>query len=129
MHLALLALTLQLGLNAQAVSRPQGHVSRSVADSIRDRRAALSAQSSFERARRYSLPEGGGLAGRCDVHLGRFCWTFNDYQPTFPPEAAQISHRIIPAGFAISAGLYEANVSFIIFVQSGRTRSLEKAPR
>ena len=93
MHVALLALTLQLGVNAQAVSRPQGRVSSSAADSMRDLRAAVSAQGSFERARRYSLPEGGGLAGRCDVHLGRFCWTFNDYQPTFPPEAVQISRR------------------------------------
>ncbi|MFL5618046.1 MAG: hypothetical protein ACJ79A_06595 [Gemmatimonadaceae bacterium] len=93
MHVALLALSFQLALTAQPVSRPQGRPLPSAADSVRDLRVARSAQASFERARRYSLPEGGGLAERCDVHLGRFCWTFNQYQPEFPPEAAQISRR------------------------------------
>ena len=63
MHVALLALSFQLGLTAGAVS-PQGRLSPTPADSMRDLRDARSAQASFERARRYSLPEGGGSSGR-----------------------------------------------------------------
>jgi hypothetical protein len=92
MHVALLALAFQLGLAAQPVSPPQGRASLS-ADSVRDLRVARSAQSSFERARRYSLPEGGGSSGRCDVHLGRFCWWYDGEPPNLPPEAAQITRR------------------------------------
>ena len=93
MHVALLALTFQLGLAASPVSPPQGHVARAAADSTRDLRLARSAQSSFERARRYSLPDGGGSAGRCDVQLGRFCWWYDEQPPNLPPEAAQIARR------------------------------------
>jgi hypothetical protein len=93
MHVALLALTFQLGLAASPVSPPQGRVARAAADSTRDLRLARSAQSTFERARRYSLPEGGGSAGRCDVQLGRFCWWYDEQPPNLPPEAAQITRR------------------------------------
>jgi hypothetical protein len=74
MYVALLALTFQLGLAAQPVASPQVRASAPVADSTRDLRSARSAQASFERARRYNLPEGGGSSGRCDVQLGRYCW-------------------------------------------------------
>src|SRR5687768_1342847 len=93
MHVALLALAFQLELAARPVSPPQGRVAAVAADSLRDLRLARSAQSSFERARRYSLPEGGGSAGRCDVQLGRFCWWYDAEPPNLPPEAAQISRR------------------------------------
>src|SRR5687768_3382611 len=92
MHVALLALTFQLGLTAKPVSPPQGRTA-AVADSVRDLRLARSAQGSFERTRRYSLPEGGGSAGRCDVQLGRFCWWYDAVPPNLPPEAAQITRR------------------------------------
>ena len=93
MYVPLLALAFQLGLAAGPVSPPQGRVVAPAADSVRDLRLARSAQSSFERARRYSLPEGGGSAGRCDVQLGRFCWWYDAEPPNLPPEAAQIRRR------------------------------------
>jgi hypothetical protein len=92
MYVALLALSFQLGLTAGPVS-PQGRVSSSPADSMRDLRDARSAQGSFERARRYSLPEGGGSSGRCDVQLGRYCWWYDEVPPDIPPEASQITRR------------------------------------
>ena len=92
MHLALLALSLQLGLAPHPVGRPQGRVSPS-ADSVRDHRVARSAQASFERSRRYNLPEGGGSSGRCDVHLGRYCWWYDEVPPNLPPESEQITRR------------------------------------
>jgi hypothetical protein len=92
MHVALLALSLQLSLTAQAVA-PQGRVASSPADSMRDLRDARSAQASFERARRYSLPEGGGSSGRCDVQLGRYCWWYDAVPPDIPPEVSQITRR------------------------------------
>jgi hypothetical protein len=92
MHVALLALSFQLSLTAQAVA-PQGRVSSFPADSMRDLRVAKSAQASFERARRYSLPEGGGSSGRCDVQLGRYCWWYDEVPPDIPPEVSQITRR------------------------------------
>ena len=93
MYVALVALTFQLGLAAQPVSPPQSRVVAPAADSVRDIRLARAAQGSFERARRYSLPEGGGSSGRCDVQLGRFCWWYDGEPPNLPPEAAQITRR------------------------------------
>jgi hypothetical protein len=93
MQAALLALTFQLGLVAHPVSPPQGRVLVSAADSMRDLRVARSAQASFERARRYSLPEGGGSFGRCDVQLGRYCWWYDETPPNLPPESEQITRR------------------------------------
>jgi hypothetical protein len=92
MHVALLALSFQLSLTAQAVA-PQGRAASSPADSMRDLRDARSAQGSFERARRYSLPEGGGSSGRCDVQLGRYCWWYDEVPPEIPPEVSQITRR------------------------------------
>ena len=93
MHLALVALTFQLGLAAHPVARPQGRATRPAADSVRDLRQARSAQSAFERSRRYSLPEGGGSSGHCDVHLGRYCWWYDEVPPNLPPEAELIKRR------------------------------------
>jgi len=93
MHFALLALTFQLGLAPHPVARPQGRASRPAADSVRDLRLARSAQSAFERSRRYNLPEGGGSSGRCDVQLGRYCWWYDEVPPNLPPEAELIGRR------------------------------------
>jgi hypothetical protein len=93
MHVALLALTFQLGLATQAVSAPQGRAPSAGADSMRDLRTARSAQASFERTRRYNLPEGGGSSGRCDVQLGRYCWWYDETPPNIPPESEQITRR------------------------------------
>jgi hypothetical protein len=93
MHLALLALSFQLGLAPHPAARPQGRLSRPAADSVRDLRQARSAQSNFERSRRYNLPEGGGSSGRCDVQLGRYCWWYDESPPNLPPEAGLITRR------------------------------------
>ncbi|PYP76191.1 MAG: hypothetical protein DMD35_19280 [Gemmatimonadetes bacterium] len=93
MHAVLLVLSFQLGLVAQPAPRAQGRAAPSVADSTRDLRLARSAQASFERARRYDLPEGGGSIGRCDVRLGRYCWWYDEVPPDLPPESEQITRR------------------------------------
>ena len=94
MHLALLALTFQLGLAAHPVATAGAWVAAArAADSVRDLRLARSAQASFERSRRYNLPEGGGSSGRCDVQLGRYCWWYDEVPPNLPPEADSIGRR------------------------------------
>jgi len=92
MHVALLALTFQLGFAAIPARPPQGGAAVS-ADSIRDLKRARSAQASFEQARRFSLPERGGSSGRCDVHLGRYCWWYDEYPVKLPPEPDAITRR------------------------------------
>ena len=62
-------------------------------DSVRDQGRARGAQASFERSRRASLPIGASSGGRCEVHLGRYCWWYDDSQPTFPPESGAITKR------------------------------------
>src|SRR5947208_16566990 len=91
MYVALLALTFQLGLVAQPVSPPQGRALPPAADSMRDLRQARSAQAAFERTRRYSLPEGGGSMGHCDVQLGRYCWWYDETPPNLPPESDHVT--------------------------------------
>jgi hypothetical protein len=93
MQVALIALAFQLGYAAVPSQGAQGLSARPAADSLRDLKRARSAQSSFERARRYSLPERGRPAGRCDVHLGRYCWWYDDYPESLPPEPAAITRR------------------------------------
>jgi len=92
MHVALIALTLQLGFAAPPARPPQG-MAVIAADSIRDLKRARSAQASFEQARRSSLPERGGSSGRCDVHLGRFCWWYDEYPVELPPEPDAVTRR------------------------------------
>lgn len=85
---ALLLLALQMRAPALA-----GTPQRATADSARDLRRALGAQSSFERTRRAHLPYTSGSGGRCDVRLGRFCWWYDGGMPSFPPEAEAIGRR------------------------------------
>ena len=92
MHVALLALTFQLGFAALPARAPQAGAAAS-ADSIRDLKRARSAQASFELTRRSSLPERGGSSGRCDVHLGRFCWWYDEYPVKLPPEPNAVTRR------------------------------------
>jgi hypothetical protein len=93
MHVALLALSLQLGLAPKPLAPLQGRVVRAPADSLRDLKVARAAQASFERARRYTLPEGGGSTDRCDVHLGNICWRYDQTPPRLPPEAKAVTRR------------------------------------
>ncbi len=62
-------------------------------DSTRDQGRARSAQASFERVRRSLLPLGSSGEGRCEVHLGRYCWWYDDSQVVFPPEDGTITRR------------------------------------
>jgi len=93
MQLALFTLVLQLGFSAQPALSMQGVAANDAADSLRDLGRARSAQASFERARRYSLPESGGSDGRCDVRLGRYCWWYDEVPVPLPPEVDLVSRR------------------------------------
>ena len=92
MHVALLALAFQLGLAGQSPRPAQGQVA-APADSIRDLKRARSAQAAFETARRSSLPQRGASSGRCDVHLGRYCWWYDEYPQKLPLEPESITRR------------------------------------
>lgn len=91
MLVALLAVTFQLGFASNDAS--QRSVAPQLSDSTRDLKAAHSAQTSFEFARRYSLPEGYGSSGVCDVRLGRFCWWYDEHPIDFPPEPSAITRK------------------------------------
>lgn len=91
LHLALLALTLQL--RTAALAPPAMVPGMDGADSVRATRRARDAQASFERTRRASLPWESGSGGRCDVRLGRFCWWYDEYAPPLPPETERITDR------------------------------------
>jgi hypothetical protein len=87
MHLLLVALTLQLRTVAFAAPSAPPQSPDALADSVRDARRARNEQASFERARRAYLPADDGSSGRCDVHVGRFCWWSDEAPPALPPEA------------------------------------------
>jgi hypothetical protein len=92
MHLLLVALALQVRSVALAVP-PGQRPGDATADSARDARRARNEQASFERTRRYWLPAGPGGGGRCDVHVGRFCWWSDESKPELPPEAPTVVAR------------------------------------
>lgn len=93
MHLLLLALSLQVRTVALSLP-PRPHPSAdAVADSARDAKRARKEQASFERARRAYLPSAPGGEGRCDVHVGRFCWWSDETKPELPPEAPAVVAR------------------------------------
>ena len=87
MHLLLIALALQLRTVALAAPVTPPRAADALADSVRAARHARSEQASFERARRAYLPIDPGADGRCDVHVGRFCWWSDEAPPPLPPEA------------------------------------------
>ncbi|CAN5822451.1 hypothetical protein BH11GEM2_BH11GEM2_37590 [soil metagenome] len=90
--LALIFLAAQL--RAASVGEPLRYDGAALArDSARDQGRARSAQASFERSRRALLPIGSSGGGRCDVRLGRYCWWYDDGQPTFPPESGTLTRR------------------------------------
>src|SRR6476661_961767 len=93
MHLLLFALSLQVRTVALALPPQPRPTADAVADSVRDARRARNEQASFERARRAYLPSGDGGGGRCDVHVGRFCWWADDTRPDLPPEAPAVVAR------------------------------------
>jgi len=89
--LALILLAAQL--RAVTVGDSPRYDAAAIQDSARDQGRARNAQASFERSRRALLPLGSSGGGRCDVHLGRYCWWYDDSQPVFPPEASTITQR------------------------------------
>jgi hypothetical protein len=93
MHLLLVALALQLRTVAFVAPSDPRPAADARADSIRDARHARNEQASFERARRAYLPSDPGSAGRCDVHVGRFCWWSDETKPLLPPEAPSVIAR------------------------------------
>ena len=93
MHLLLVALALQLRTVAFAAPPDSRPSPDALADSIRDARHARNEQASFERARRAYLPSDPGGEGRCDVHVGRFCWWSDETRPLLPPEAPSVVAR------------------------------------
>src|SRR5215210_6110609 len=92
MQVALLALAFQLGFTALPASSPQGRAAV-LPDSLRDLKRARSAQASFELIRRINLPERGRSSGRCDVHLGRYCWWYDEYPEKLPAERDAVTRR------------------------------------
>ena len=89
--LALLLLAAQL--RAATTALPLRQVAPVTEDSARDQGRAKGAQAAFERSRRWLLPLGAGGGGRCDVHLGRYCWWYDENQPVLPPESATLTRR------------------------------------
>ncbi len=93
MPLTLLAMAFQLqtaSIGGPGAARPSATAE---ADSARDARRARDAQAGFERTRRSNLPWEGGAGDRCQVRLGRFCWWYDEYAPTLPPEKETITER------------------------------------
>ena len=93
MHLLLVALALQLRTVAFAAPVTPHQGADALADSVRAARRARDEQASFERSRRAWLPNESGAEGRCDVHVGRFCWWSDDAPPLLPPEAPSTMAR------------------------------------
>jgi hypothetical protein len=80
----IVSLALQAGATARFATVPSA---KPPADSQRIIRNAREAQADFERVRRANLPlDTRGSAGRCDVHVGRFCYWWDDGEFPTPPE-------------------------------------------
>ncbi|MDB4883320.1 MAG: hypothetical protein JWL95_2086 [Gemmatimonadetes bacterium] len=93
MQAALLGFALQIGFAALPPRPPQARDAGTAVDSIRDLKRAHAAQARFEFVRRNNLPERSGSDGRCDVHLGRFCWWYDEIPPTLPAESKSVARR------------------------------------
>jgi hypothetical protein len=60
-------------------------------DSARALDAVREAQASFERTRRAELPRAWSPSGRCDEHIGRFCYWYDDGDTSLPAEPAPVA--------------------------------------
>jgi hypothetical protein len=81
------ALTLALQPPAASRSFAERPRSNTAPDSVRVLKSARSAQWDFETTRRANLPlNTRGSAGRCDVHVGRFCYWWDDGEYDAPAE-------------------------------------------
>ena len=80
----IISLAFQAGATARFAALP---AVQPPADSQRVIRRARDAQAEFERVRRANLPlDTRGSTGRCDVHVGRFCYWWDDGEFPAPPE-------------------------------------------
>ena len=93
MHLGLLALAFQFGFAALPARAAQRRGIPRAGEYVGALKRARAAQASFEFTRRYELPERGGSSGRCDVHLGRFCWWYDEAATVLPPESKTVARR------------------------------------
>lgn len=87
-----LALAAQEGAARARLVQAAASVPDSLRDSLRVVRAARRAQQSFEGARRSQLPidRSSSLARACDLHVGRYCYWYDESQPPPPAEPASI---------------------------------------
>jgi hypothetical protein len=92
MLVALLAVAFQLGFASNDAPLQRSDAAQA-ADSARDLKAAHSAQTAFEFARRISLPQRYGSSGPCTVRLGRYCWWLDESEPELPPEPESITRK------------------------------------
>jgi len=95
--LSLLALSVQLQVGSAVLLPTEPppapvRVAVTAEDSLRDVERAHDAQAGFERGRRYVLPWGAGSGGHCDVHVGRFCWWYEE-GATIPSEPEEVTRR------------------------------------
>ena len=94
MIIATLGLLAQTAVLTPAESRADEHAAGG---------EARAAQARFERVRRANLPRTwvGGSAGRCDAHIGRFCYWYDSTETDPAPEPS----RILEARLALLATL------------------------
>ena len=121
----IIALALQTGATARftAIPPPQPPV-----DSQRVARGARDAQAEFERVRRANLPlDTRGSSGRCDVHVGRFCYWWDDGEFPPPPEMPRtksarvlLLERLAKAAAALPGDRWIAGQRVRYLVEDGR---------
>ena len=83
---------LHLAIQAPAAPNdPQISITRDTARALKEARTAVI---DFEQRRRHYLPITSGRSGRCDDHIGRFCYWYDESDSTRPKEPEPlVRHR------------------------------------
>ena len=121
----IISLAFQAGATARFAAVPSA---QPPADSQRVIRRARDAQAEFERVRRANLPlDTRGSTGRCDVHVGRFCYWWDDGEFPAPPEMprtktarAVLLERLAKAAAALPGDRWIAGQRVRYLVEDGR---------
>ena len=121
----IISLAFQAGATARFAALPSA---QPPADSQRVIRRARDAQAEFERVRRANLPlDTRGSTGRCDVHVGRFCYWWDDGEFPAPPEMprtktarAVLLERLAKAAAALPGDRWIAGQRVRYLVEDGR---------